>query len=309
MMKSHPPVLVAAGLFCVVTPSPAQEQGSLKVEAGYSPAGEATPAWREALRGLRGREPGALPAVPPAPAEAAWAARIRERLARWSAEMPALGQPFAPQPAPEAVRILLGLRGGEDAFSPDDRTLAFDLSRLAALYGDAAAPENGARLDRFFRHEYTHVLQKAWLAARPYPASTPQRAALLDLWKEGHGNLHSLSSRWMGEDGAPTQEALEALDHLAPRLLVRMAALAAASPEAGPRLMAGLSMGPFDQKWGALPVALWLAVARNRSPEALRDFVQAGPDGLWDFVEPHLPAGLRAAWREARKAGELAGKP
>lgn len=307
MAKALSRVLVAA-LLCAVTPIRAQERRSLAVELGCTPAGEATPSWREALRGLRGKDPGPLPAAPPTAAEAAWAARIRERLPRWNAEVPDLGQPFAPQPAPQGVRVLLGLGGGEDAFSPDDRTLAFDLSRLAALYGDAASPENGARLDRFFRHEYTHVLQKAWLGTRAYPATTPLRAALLDLWKEGHGNFHSLSSRWVGGDGAPTEAARTALDRLAPRLVARMAALAAASPEAAPRLLAGLSMGPFEQKWGALPVALWLAEAGSRSPEAIRAFVLAGPDGLWDFVERHLPEGLRAVWREAR-AEALAGKP
>lgn len=307
-------VPLAPALISLLSPAQAQaptllSAPALLLESGYGEDGTPTSAWRAALAGLRGGP--VTPSAPrvPTAGEAAWAAAIRARAAHWPAEVAALRAPFEPLAGPPEIRILVGLRDGEDAFSPEDRTLAFDVARLAALYGDATLPENGARLDRFFRHECTHVLQKAWLATHPYPARTPLRSALLDLWKEGQGNLHSLSERWRTPQGELTAEGRATLDRLVPRLVARLAALAGASPEAAARLRAGLSTGPFEAKWGALPVALWLAEARHRDPRALRAHVLAGPDGIWDLGAQHLPEALRPVWRELQAAAQLTAQP
>jgi hypothetical protein len=69
--------------------------------------------------------------------------------------------------------------------------------------------------------------------------------------------------------------------------------------------MADLASGPFDRKWGALPVALWLADEQARDPEALRRFVVAGPDGVWALAGRHLSPELAAALNEAKLAAEL----
>lgn len=307
-------VPLAPALLSLLSPAQAQVPAllsapALLLESGYGEDGTPTPAWRAALAGLRGGP--VTPSAPrvPTAGEAAWAAAIRGRAAHWPAEVAALRAPFEPLAGPAEIRLLVGLGDGEDAFSPEDRTVAFDVARLAALYGDATLPENGARLDRFFRHECTHVLQKAWLATHPYPARTPLRSALLDLWKEGQGNLHSLSARWRTPQGELTAGARAALDRLVPRLVARLAALAGASPEAAARLRAGLSTGPFEAKWGALPVALWLAEAQGREPGALRTYVTAGPEGIWELGARHLPEALRPVWRELQAAAQLTGQP
>ena len=58
----------------------------------------------------------------------------------------------------------------------------------------------------------------------------------------------------------PQASVRSALERLEPRFVARLAALACGSPDAE-TLIADLSEGRFEEKWGALPAALWL---RNR---------------------------------------------
>ena len=261
--------------------------------------------WTTMVRELRKDSSYTLPAKDPTAAERAWSSLIASRLERWQSETSALAALFVPAKPPASVQIVIGHGGGEDAFTHDANTIGFDAVRLHAEYGDASAPENADRIDRFFRHEYVHLLQKSWLARHPYAADTPLRAALLGIWLEGLGNYYSLSSRWRDGDGALTAPARQTLTRLAPRFLARLAALACASRERGPSLMSGLSMGPFTEKWGALPVALWLAEAERASPDALRAFIVAGPDGVWTLSSRHLSEESRAFLREIQDTAAL----
>jgi hypothetical protein len=233
--------------------------------------------------------------------ELAWRDLIRERAKRWEPEIPALALLFDPVSAPARATIVLGNRGGEDAFTHDSVTIGFDLAALQANYGDAGQPVNQDRIDRFFRHEYTHLMQKAWLVTHLWAPSTPFDAALLDIWLEGLGNYYSLSERWKTVNGAPSESAARALAVLVPRLVERMSALACTTREEGEVLMADLSMGRFDRKWGALPVALWLERDQSESPDALRRFVLAGPAGVWTLIERHVAQDQTARLRAARE--------
>jgi hypothetical protein len=241
--------------------------------------------WQAMIRKLSGPEAVASPGTTP------WTTLIRSRAPRWESEIPALAAAYAPVAAPDAATIVIGNGGGQDAFTHDATTIGFDVARLQAEYGDAALAENTNRIDRFFRHEYTHLLQKAWLREHPYDAGTPLRAALLGIWTEGLGNYHSLSERWRGR----SESGLEA------RFVATLAALACASEEDARKLTSDLSMGRFDRKWGALPVALWLDADQN----AIRELILAGPDGVWSLAERHLPDGSRAILREARAAAAV----
>lgn len=241
--------------------------------------------WREMVAKL------GAPSSPPV-ANTAWPELIRSRVESWKDEIPALAEPYAPVVPPDAA-IVIGNGGGQDAFTHDAHTIGFDVGRLQSEYGDADLAENRTRIDRFFRHEYTHLMQKAWLRNHPYDATTPLRAALLGIWTEGLGNAYSLSDKWRGADSAAARKARAELE---PRFVARLAALACASDEDAERLMADLSMGRFDQKWGALPVALWLDGDRG----ATRALIEAGPDGIWALAEQHLPEGSRPVLRETR---------
>lgn len=216
--------------------------------------------------------------------ERQWAQLIRARASEWASEIESLATSYAPVRAPSSVSIVLGNRGGEDAFVHDRRTIGFDLAALERNYGAASLPENTARIDRFFRHEYVHLLQKAWLDAHPAASATPIDRALADIWAEGLGNYYSLSSRWRAAGGGLTDHARRTLATLEPRFVARLAALTCASPEAAASLTADLSAGPFAGKWGALPAALWLAAEEADSAGALRRLVLAGPPGVWELA-------------------------
>jgi len=227
-------------------------------------------------------------------------ALIESRRVVWAREIPALAVPFSPVLPPAQALIVLANRGGADAFAHDSTTIGFDLAELQTSYGDARRRENTDLIDRLFRHEYTHLMQKAWFRRHPWHADTPLQAALLDIWLEGQGNYYSLSARWRGTGGRRADATQLALSALEPRFVVRLSALACAQPEQAQSLRKGLSSGPFDQKWGALPIALWLEDERPASLEALRRFVLAGPAGVWKLADRHLPEALRRALTEVR---------
>jgi hypothetical protein len=72
----------------------------------------------------------------------------------------------------------------------------------------------------------------------------------------------------------------------------RLEKLAHATAEEESALTAGLSQGPFRKKWGALPVALWLAEESRGDDRALRAFVSSGSSGVLDLAQ-RLPRGSR----------------
>lgn len=269
----------------------------LDVVAGTNADGSMTRAWSAVLQHRRGHaaDDAALHAArPETPQERAWHALVESRRAAWEAMVPDVAAPYAPVVPPPAVAIVLGNRGAEDAMTVGPERIAFDLSKLQSNYGNADTPENRTRLDRFFRHEFQHVMQKAWLAAHPADADTPLQRAALEMWTEGLGNRESLSSKWIDADGALTAHARKTLATLTPVMVERLQALRTAMDAQAAVLVQDLSNGPFERKWGALPVALWLAEEAAKDPQALRRFVQAGPDGVRDFLRLRLPAGAIA---------------
>ena len=285
------------------TPASSAPQ-SLAIESGLNPDGTATSQW---LAMLRRRLPdSAYAAVAPlakpltAP-ERAWHALARSRAQAWEREIPTLADAYGPVPPPARVTVVLGNRGANDAFTHDSVTIGFDLAALQEVYGDAG-PEHAERLDRLFRHEFEHLMQKAWLARRPWTAHDPIGAAALEMWLEGLGSWRSLSARWRASDGQDSESATRALRELEPVLVARVAALACASPAAAAALTADLSWGPFEKKWGALVPALWLEREASRDPEPHRALIEAGPDGIWALADRNLQPALRPVLAEARAA-------
>ena len=297
---------------CPATAVSAQVPPRLRLVIDVSPAGVAGDRWLALLRKrLADSSYQAVAQVvrPLTPSERRWAELIRERTTRWEVEIPALAAAYAPARAPELALVVLGNRGGEDAFVHDRSTIGFDLSALEANYGAADEPENGARIDRFFRHEYVHLMQKAWLAAHPVPTDGTLDLALLDVWAEALGNYYSLSPRWRGADGSLTDHAKRTLAALEPRFVARMAAVACAPPAAAAELTADLSAGPFAEKWGALPAALWLAADETDSAGAIRRLIVAGPSGVWALAERRMAPALRPMLAEIRAAAGRCAHP
>jgi len=281
---------------------------TLHVVSGTTDTGDATDQWLAMLR--KRLSPAEYDSVARlhkhrTADEEAWAALIQSRIDSWELEIPALAAPFHPVSPPSRVLLVLGNRGGGDAFTHDPTTIGFDLAELSANYGMANQPQNTGLMDRLFRHEFTHLLQKAWLAGHPWLADSPLRAALLDIWLEGLGNYYSLSERWRSPNGQRADTAQRALAVLEPRFVARLSALACADSGKTDALLTGISSGPFDHKWGAVPAALWLEDEQEASPLALRSFIVASPAGVWDLADRHLPESLRLALKEARVADSL----
>lgn len=304
---------LSAGLFLAVLGVPgrhveAQRISAVQVVSGVTERGEATELWLSVLRRrlTRAEYDSVAPITRALSAEErAWADLVRSRAAGWQRMTPSLAVLFRPAAPPETVTVVLGNRGAEDAFTHDGRTVGFDLAALQANYGNASEEENADRVDRFFRHEFTHVMQKAWMVSHPWPQDTPVRAALWDIWAEGLGNYRSLSARWLSQDGRRSETAARTLALLEPRFVARLGALACAAPENAAPLLRDLSWGRFDRKWGALPAALWLEEESAPADSALRRFILAGPAGVWELASRHLPAPLAAALAEVRMADSL----
>jgi hypothetical protein len=52
------------------------------------------------------------------------------------------------------------------------------------------------------------------------------------------------------------------------------------APDVAKDLLRNISQGPFAEKWGALPMALWLAADTGFQPERIARWVDAGPPGM-----------------------------
>ena len=214
------------------------DDAGIEIVTGVTETGRATPEWQAMIR--KRLPDDAFEVVrelekPLTGNERAWANMIRARAAQWKAETAALADVFRPIKAPDAL-IVLGNRGGEDAFTHDPHTIGFDLERLHALYGAAASAENQARMDRFFRHEYTHLLQKAWFVEHPVPLDSPLGRTLTEIFTEGMGNYHSLSDSWRNQNGKAAEKTLETLALLEPRFIARLAATACTTEETAAEL-------------------------------------------------------------------------
>ena len=299
------PLLLGTLAFAAAAPAAAQQ---IVVTSGVTADGSPTQLWLDVLRRrLDSAAYDSVAALRPALDERqqAWARLIGSRAGEWRRQIAAVAAPYAPAVPPDTVTVVLGNRGAHDAFTHDPRTVGFDLSALQAEYGDASLPENTARIDRLFRHEYAHLMQKSWLAERPYAIDTPLRHALFEIWTESLGAWHSMSGRWRATGGRQSEAARGALATLEPRFVARMAALACADSAAARALTADLSWGRFDRKWGALTAGLWLEADASRSDGALAAFIGAGPAGVWDLAARHLPPDLRPVLAEARAADGL----
>lgn len=295
----------------VAASSPAVAQSRLHVTSGTAADGSATEQWLAILqkRLTESEFNKAGRVIRPLTAdELAWERLIRARRAEWERMTDRIERLYEGARPPQHVLIVTGNRGASDAFVHDQATIGFDLSALQAQYGAATEPVNVDRMDRLFRHEYAHLMQKAWLLIDPYEPGTPLEHALLDIWLEGLGTYHSLSERWRTTAGRHSQAARDALDIMEPRLLVRLSALTCSSPDDASLLTADLSQGAFDRKWGALTAGLWLEneAGRGQSPDdALRSFIRAGPAGVWDLAARQLSPRLRSLLVDIRDVEQL----
>lgn len=123
---------------------------------------------------------------------------------------------------------------------------------------------------------------------------SPFEFALWECLTEGLGNYRSLSDKWLLQSGGLTTHAQEVLNRLQPVFVERISALQHAKEGEAAALMEGLSSGAFDQKWGALTVALWLAQESKGEDRNLQKWVEAGPTGVLVLADKYLPEHLKS---------------
>ncbi|HEX3458331.1 MAG TPA: hypothetical protein VHR97_10295 [Candidatus Baltobacteraceae bacterium] len=285
--------LSAFGLGVSRSPAPRASAGGgqrLEVVLAIEPTGRPARAWLDAIRDrVSANELAQLAATarPLTADEQDWADMIGRVAPVWFAGVARLNAPFRSVTPPARPKVVLGRGGGDDAFGTPPDVMAFDLSALAAAYDDHAEAARKALMSRLLSHEYTHLLAvpflnsigwtEAWAGVRPY------RRALRVLYNEGLGNMRSVEgdARWTVPSGQPTDRAREALARLTPVLAERLQALAAdPAPDVAKNLLRNISQGPFAGKWGALPIALWLAADSGFQPDRIAHWVEAGPPGM-----------------------------
>ena len=128
---------------------------------------------------------------------------------------------------------------------------------------------------------------------------SPLDVALWECLVEGLGNYRSFSSKWLNKNGTISDYASSVLNRLQPVFTDRIALLANATNEQADTLLEGLSMGKFDEKWGALTVALWLKKETGGNDKLLQKWVELGPRGILILARKHLPDNLYGKIRES----------
>lgn len=261
------------------------------LERGVREDGTATPLWTEGIAVARGRE--AAEAFerqrrPLTLGARAWLEVLESALPRVEARAPELASLFGME-AFEAT-VVAGNRGSSDGFGWVPRYVGINVEAFHEVYGP---PDDGGidRMARIVSHEYVHLLTYARYPDHGERRDTPLNRALWTMFFEGLGDYISVSKRWWPDgDGGYSPVTAQTLQRLEPIFVERLEAFVSATAEEEEALRRGISMGKFDEKWGSLPVALWLhseAAARGEQ-ETLGTMIRLERYGV-------LPLALRHA--------------
>lgn len=267
----------------------------LRLEYGFQQDGYPTDAWITAIH-LR-YEKSLIDSLrqtqhEPNKEEQTWIQLIESQQSNWKEWIDSLAVPFKQPQLPKVVTIIIGALGGEDAFTYQDSTICFDVTRLQNIYGVANSKGNKDRINRFFAHEMTHILHKAWLKNHNRSRDTFLEDALWDCYLEGIGNYRSLSAKWVSKKGKLTPYGKKVMAELQPIFVERLLALEHATADEADLLMKNLSSGPFTKKWGALTCAIWLAKEAKGDDRRLQPWVERKAWGVLELAKRHLTKDL-----------------
>ena len=112
----------------------------------------------------------------------------------------------------------------------------------------------------------------------------------------------SLSQKWLPIAGKLPSLSLSTLEQLYPEFvnnLVLVKINDQLSTEEKNRIQARLSRGPVNQKWGALPMGLWLAMEAAESENKLVGWNELGLDGVIKLALKYLPEECKVRLQEA----------
>lgn len=145
-----------------------------------------------------------------------WMELIRSKEEKWSRFLDSLAVAFNHVVIPDTIYIYLGHSGVDDGFTYQLNTVCFDLTALQDNYGAATLPENTERIDRFFAHEFTHLLHKSWAKNKGLELKTFRDSILWECIYEGIGMYRSLTKKWLPANGVLPAITKQTMDELTP---------------------------------------------------------------------------------------------
>lgn len=228
---------------------------------------------------------------PLTPAENNWYQLIKTRADQWASFRDSLQVPFSGIKVNDTTYVLLGNQGGDDAFSYQHQTVCFDLTALHRAYGSANKTVNTNRIDRIFSHEYTHLLSKEWVKKNNLKLKTYKDRILWECMYEGVGMYRSMSAKWFPKGDSLSEISAKTFETLYPIFTERLTTIETSenlSEEDEIRLHKNLSRGSMKKKWGALTVAVWLAMEADGNDKNLIPWINMGPDALIPLAKKHL---------------------
>ncbi|OUS01069.1 hypothetical protein A9Q86_10015 [Flavobacteriales bacterium 33_180_T64] len=236
-----------------------------------------------------------------------WINLIESKTNKWNAFRDSLKIPFQNIKLKDTVSVLLGYQGGDDAFSYKDQTVCFDVKALNKAYGSAKNSVNDNRIDRIFAHEFTHLLHKQWANKNNLELKTFKDQILWECVKEGFGMYRSMSAKWFPIGDSLSLTSKNTFKNLYPiftEKIIKVSTQSNLTSEEKNDLHANLSRGSMKKKWGALPVAVWLAIEAKGNDENLAKWVNKGPDAIILLAKKYLTNESKIAFDEFLKSNK-----
>jgi putative zinc-dependent peptidase DUF5700 len=220
-----------------------------------------------------------------------WVKLIESKTKKWNVFRDSLKVPFQNIKLKDSIYILLGYQGGDDAFTYKDQTICLDVNALYKAYGSAKDSVNNNRIDRLFAHEFTHLLSKEWAKKNDLKLNTFKDQILWECIYEGFGMYRSMSSKWFPKGDSLSEISKNTFKDLYPKFtsrIIKVSTKPNLTSEEENDLHTNLSRGSMKKKWGALPVAVWLAFEAKGNDENLVKWVNKGPDAILPLAEKYL---------------------
>lgn len=221
-----------------------------------------------------------------------WHNLIQRKVKLWPQMIDSIKIPFGNINIDDTTYVLLGYLGNDDAFTFQSQTVCFDLTALNNAYGSALNSANFNRIDRFFAHEYTHLLSNEWARLNKLQISNYQDSILWECIYEGIGMYRSMSAKWFPVGDSLSEVAAKTFEKLYPEFTERMSTIFTSetlTEKEKEALHKNLSRGSMTQKWGALPVGVWLALESNDDDKNLIPWIDKGPDAVLLLAKKYLP--------------------
>ena len=222
----------------------------------------------------------------------AWRRGLQGKAALWNELRDSLQKPFGQARLADTIFLWAGLHGNDDGFTFGGNILCLDLTALRRNFGRASQQVNKERIDRIFAHEYTHLLHKAWATEHGLQLRNFRDSVLWECLYEGMGMFRSLSPRWLPLKGQLPDTTVHTMTNLIPLFVEHIGAVGSERdlPEdKKASIFRNLSRGSVPQKWGALPVAIWLSLEAAQDERRLQFWIDKGPEGIIELARKYLP--------------------